>query len=228
MSSADKKNIPAIEAWQVAAYLRDNPDFFEQCPDVLEQLSLPHRAGEAVSLVERQQTLLRERNRDLQGRLDALLGTSHTNDSLFSKSRTLVLQLIAAKTVEDILSCLQKSFTEQFKVEHYSLILLDTKTTAANVRTLTSEEANPSLMSLLHSTEAVCGAFRPHHLQLLFGSEGKKVNSAVAIRLAKDRPYGILALGNSDSHYYHSGMDTLFLGFIADVLTLTLYPMLKE
>ena len=40
-----------VSADQVAAYLRDNPEFFEQRPELLELLRLPDSKGEAVSLL---------------------------------------------------------------------------------------------------------------------------------------------------------------------------------
>ena len=35
----------------VAGYLRSHPDFFERMPGLISELSLPHDAGSAVSLV---------------------------------------------------------------------------------------------------------------------------------------------------------------------------------
>lgn len=37
----------------VRQFLRDNPAFLDDNPDILESLSLPHNSGKAVSLVER-------------------------------------------------------------------------------------------------------------------------------------------------------------------------------
>ena len=50
-----------LEPEQVAAYLQENHHFFEAYPDLLAELSLPHESGGAVSLIERQIAVLRER-----------------------------------------------------------------------------------------------------------------------------------------------------------------------
>jgi len=47
---------------QVAAFLSANPDFFLDHQELLANLTLPHQSGEAVSLLERQVSVLRERS----------------------------------------------------------------------------------------------------------------------------------------------------------------------
>ena len=47
----------------IADYLKSHPDFFERHPLILLSLKLPHRTGgSAISLVERQVSMLRQRN----------------------------------------------------------------------------------------------------------------------------------------------------------------------
>ena len=49
-----------LEPEQIEAWLREHPEFFENHPDLLAELSLPHESGSAISLVERQVRLLRD------------------------------------------------------------------------------------------------------------------------------------------------------------------------
>ena len=226
MTMSEKKSLASAEGLQVADYLRRHPEFFNHHPDVLAFLQLPHNAGGAVSLVERQQLVLRERNSELRNRLDELMATSKTNDQLFAKSRALVLSLIAATSKDDIFTALHRSFGGEFATEHYSLTLVDGSGRGPGVHSRSLNELQGQLAAVLDSDTPVCGVLRPQQLTLLFGDKARELGSAVAIRLVTDRVYGILALGSADSHYYHSGMDTLFLRFIADVLNLVLYPRL--
>jgi uncharacterized protein YigA (DUF484 family) len=70
----DASTVPeAVSAAIVSDYLRAHPDFFDQNPDVLGELKLAHVSDGAVSLVERQVALLRERNAELRRRLDGLM-----------------------------------------------------------------------------------------------------------------------------------------------------------
>ena len=67
----------------VARFLRDNPGFFQDHPDVLAQLHLPDpHQGNAISLVERQTSLLRERVKALELRLSELMRIGRDNDRL--------------------------------------------------------------------------------------------------------------------------------------------------
>src|SRR5690606_19642069 len=72
---------------QVAAFLRQHPDYFQQRPELLELLRLPDARGQAVSLLERQAAILRERNQELRERLNGLLDVARENDRLFELTR---------------------------------------------------------------------------------------------------------------------------------------------
>ena len=51
-----------LQAQDIAQYLADHPDFFDQNPELLAGMQLPHpHNGQAISLVERQSLMLRER-----------------------------------------------------------------------------------------------------------------------------------------------------------------------
>ena len=206
----------------VAAYLEEHPEFFRQHPQVLEKLRLPHSSGAAVSLVEKQLAVLRERNTELRSRLNTLLDTSKANDGLFNKSRTLVLDLIKASSAERIFRVLNESLHDDFGIEHYSLALLDQERSGPGLRTITASTLGETLPAISTSRQPLCGVFRSAEMELLFGENASAVGSAVAIPLATRTFYGILALGSSDPHRYHSGMDTLFLQFIADVVNVVL------
>ena len=63
----------SIEEQAIRDYLREHPDFFDQHPDILDHLEISHGSGSAVSLVERQVSVLRERNMDMRRRLNSLM-----------------------------------------------------------------------------------------------------------------------------------------------------------
>ena len=74
-------------------FLRENPTFLYDNPDILENLYLPHSTGSAVSLVERQVGLLRERNSELRSRLNILNSKAAENELLLERTQTLILKL---------------------------------------------------------------------------------------------------------------------------------------
>ncbi len=72
-----------IDDRAVARYLRDNPAFFQNHLELLTEMLLPDpHKGSAVSLVERQSLVLRERVKSLELRLAELLRIGRDNDAL--------------------------------------------------------------------------------------------------------------------------------------------------
>ena len=78
----------------VLDFLRQSPDFFLRHPSALSELSLPHESGDAVSLIERQIDILRERNVTMRKRMNELLQAARVNDEIFAKTRPLNLALL--------------------------------------------------------------------------------------------------------------------------------------
>lgn len=213
-------NDDKLSADLVARYLRDHPDFFGQQPDLLANLTLPHASGNAISLVERQVGVLRERNTGLQSQLTELVKTARDNDQLFDKMKRLVLALLEARTLPEIIAALYKSLGSDFAVSHYNLLLLGDEQALPRsaARVVGIDEANDHIGALLRSSRTTCGALRPEELQLLFGDRSGDVGSAAVIPLCNGDTFGLLALGHVDPHYYRSDMGTLYLSHIADVL----------
>ena len=72
-----KQKDPSIDLEIVRDYLRNNPDFLEQNPDILEAMNVSHNSGKAISLVERQVTVMRDRNKEMSRRLEQLLSSAN-------------------------------------------------------------------------------------------------------------------------------------------------------
>ena len=60
--NSDHSDKKPLTADQVAAYLKENPDFFINRDSLLAEITLPHESGKAISLLERQVRVLRERS----------------------------------------------------------------------------------------------------------------------------------------------------------------------
>lgn len=204
----------------VRAFLSENPTFLADNPDILEILDLPHNSGKAISLVERQVGVMRDRNREMRGRLDNILAVANDNERLFEKTKRLVLNLLEAKNLPGMVSVIYDSLGSDFEVSFFSLILLgdhknELKTKA---RVATIEEANESIGAVLNATSVVCGVLREEEMSFLFGEKGSQVGSVAVAPLRSNRLYGVLALGSTDADFYKSTTGTLFLDYIADVL----------
>lgn len=211
----DKPQLPDAEA--VAAYLSAHPEFFVDHDELIPELRIPHLPGGAVSLVERQVKLLRERNIEMRHRLSQLMDVARDNDRLFDKTRRLVLDLLDANSLEEIIGAVDESLRHEFQVPYVSLILFSEAPLPVG-RSVTNAEAQQAIGGLIGSGKTICGVLRPHELVFLFGDEeSKEIGSAAVVALNQQQ--GILAIGSQDPQHYKSSLGTLFLSYIAEVLT---------
>lgn len=205
---------------QVTKYLRKHPDFFVKQPGLLADLRLPHASGQAISLVERQVSILRERNMDMRHRLSKLLDNARDNDRLFDKTKRLVLALLEGKTLTDTIDSLFYSFDNEFKIHYTTLVLFGDADTlcAGKARVEPLSKARESIAQVLKNSRPLCGTLSAEEVKYLFPEKADKVGSVALVPLIHGNTFGLLAIANRDPSYYRSSMGTLFLSYIGEVL----------
>ncbi len=205
---------------QVVAYLQQHPDFFVYHQELLGDLFLPHESGPAVSLVERQVSILRERNMDMRHRLSKLLDNARENDKLFDKTKRLVLTLIEGQDLADIIDALYYCFDREFGIHYTSLLLFGDagRVPGSQARVVSLADARHHVGSLLKNNRAMCGTLGKVEQDFIFGQHSGDIGSVAAVPLVHGPAFGLLAIGNRDPNYYRSSMGTLFLSYIAEVL----------
>ena len=209
-----------LEPEQSEAGLREHPEFFIQHSDLLAELTLPHESGSAVSLVERQVAILRERNIDMRNRLSKLLDNARENDKLFDKSKRLVLSLLEGQDMGDIIDALHYSFDKDFNIHFTSVILFGNpdKVPSSQARIVSIAEARECIGPLLKNSRAVCGTLGAKEMEFIFAEQAAEIGSIATVPLVHGSVFGLLSIGNRDPQYYRSSMGTLFLSYIAEVL----------
>lgn len=219
-----------ISEEQVAHYLKNHPGFFLKRDDLLCELKLNHPSGGAVSLLERQVSLLRERNFDIRDRLNGLLENAGKNDQLFDKTKKLVLSLLAAKNLDNVASSCIRSLSDDFNMDFSSITLFGKPQhhRSSASRFVSVDDAYQQIPALLKNNKITCGVLRPEELQFLFPDGSSDIGSAAVAPLSFGNPLGILAIGSRDPHYFRSSMGTLFLDYIADVLNRVLPNHMKD
>ena len=110
MSIEHKSGLPdhAEQEDSVTDYLVQHPEFFESHVDVLAKLKVPHPAGHAVSLIERQVEVLRQQHRQMERKLVDLIEVARGNDALIERIHRLALALLEAQTFADRLYAVQE------------------------------------------------------------------------------------------------------------------------
>jgi uncharacterized protein len=220
-------NTTGLDEDTVRAYLKEHSDFLQRNPEMLDYLHISHASGSAISLVEKQVSVLRERNIEMRRRLNTLTTNARDNDKLYEQTRDLVLALLEADSPAAIQRAFTHSMKKDFQVEHSSIILFgDSAEASDDCRIETEEAAKLEIGALLKGRKAVCGALRKEELSYLFPKAGD-IGSAALMPLYRRGELGVIAVGSSDANRYSGAMGTLFLTHIADVVV-RLLPRLNQ
>ncbi|MEX2524920.1 MAG: DUF484 family protein [Gammaproteobacteria bacterium] len=230
MSTAEnpESGATAISAESVAEYLRDHPEFFNQYPDLLSEISVPHASGEAVSLVAKQVATLREQNDDLRKRLHELIEIARQNEELARRMHQLALTLMDAAEPKEIFSTLYENLRRNFRADYVSVRLF---ANPAFVDTYAGDEfAGPGIQeeSLFRSIIArrlpISGRLKRQQQVFLFDDDGDDIASAVIVPLHAPQWGGVMAIGSRDAERFQEGMGVELLANMAEVLSLILKP----
>lgn len=217
---------------QVADYLRENPEFFVDQDELLRSLTLPHDSGRAISLVERQVHLFREQRDTLRRELVELVSIARQNDRLFEKSKRLLMQVIEARTLNDMASAIDDSIRGDFGLDAASVLLFtDANVAGASqgaLHVVRPVEARERLGSLLEGDRAVCGQFRESERAFLFPDRDEPIASVALVPLRSDELVGVFAVGSCQPGYFDQSMGSLFLSYISDTLSRLLPPMVQR
>jgi len=219
---------PTLSAEQVADYLASHPDFFTEHTWLLEKLYVPHQRGTTVSLVERQTSLLRERNQLLHGHLADMIDAARHNDVQFEKTKRMVLALLEAWTLDDVAVAVEESLCHDFYGDETALLLFSERSLESNsIRTLARAE-DSLVQPLIETNLPSCGQLSEAMNRFLFQDRAVKVQSAAVVPLVKGDTLGLLAIGSYDPNYFQSSQGTLFLSYVGEVLSRIIFRILQE
>jgi uncharacterized protein len=212
----------------IADYLKSHPDFFERHPLILLGLKLPHRTGgSAVSLVERQVSMLRQRNAQLERQFKDLVAVAKTNDALVEKIHQLGLKLMRAHDLPARLESLETGLREDFGAERAVLVLFHDRAPAAAqregfVRRLAADDADVKpFATFLRAAKPRCGPLRDRQ-KYIFERDADSVSSAALVPLGADASLGFLIIGSRDPDHFHPGKRMDFLARLGELLSVAL------
>jgi uncharacterized protein YigA (DUF484 family) len=234
--AAESEN--AVDETAVAQFLRNNPEFFHDNGKLLSELKLPHKHGGTVSLVERQIAVLREQNQRYQSQLRELVQIARDNDRLNEHIQSLTLRFIETDDINEILVLLNLALCNDFSADAVTLFLMMDEGHLA-LRRETMEPLEVVYLgqgseicgfeNVISDGEPCCGQFDADQRDTLFGSHADSVGSAVLLPLYTSlasgrKPLGLLAIGSQQAERFHAAMGTVFLKYLAELLSRRLWP----
>ena len=208
-----------MRAEDVAQYLQDNPQFFEEHIETLAQITLAHpHGGRTISLGERQLLALREKNKEFEKKLHELIEFAKDNDALQHKVHEFIVALFAARDLTTLQEMIPHLLREIFTVPHAVLRLWQASPPSVEVLAFTDAQAQP--VCLHHAAHDTAGWFGEHAAQL---------HSFAYLPLhAGSETIGLLVLASEDKQRFYPEMGTVFLQRIAEAASAALHPQLAQ
>jgi uncharacterized protein YigA (DUF484 family) len=201
---------PAINPEDVELFLRENPDFLQNRPALLAALNLPHGGEGAVSLVERQVAILRERNITSRQKLVELSEIGRENDRLLEAARQTILALLNAVDRGHATLIWSEQACGTFGAEMGTLVWFGSapqgESTESVIRQLTQDKGT------------FAGPVSASDMDKLFGGGATKGSVAVSCIRKGEEIIGALTVGAPDPERYRREDGTLFLDYIAEVI----------
>jgi hypothetical protein len=232
MSSPSQPDAPLaapVSAQDVIDYLRANPSFLDQHPQLLSELTIPHETGATVSLVERQIGVLREENARLKKQFEDLIRHARHNEQLTHKIHALVLNLMNAVGPQAIFASLERGLRADFGADRVeSLIFADTA--AVDGEGLApfvgvNSPARSAFAPVIGSRCSACGILEDE--QLAAFDAGFK-GSAVVMPLIGQGWDGVIVCASNDAGRYSADMGTELLDYLREVAALLIAPWVKR
>lgn len=225
-----KQAVPGADLTEsdIAAYLQANPDFFERHGTLLNTLRLPHNAGgAAVSLVERQVLMLRQRNLKLERKLKDLVDVARSNDALAARIHSLALRMLSAPDQSGVVRVLEEQLRVSFSADDAVLVIFKAPVGGAEsgrfLRVVARDDALIApFRTFLEASTPRCGQIRDAQRDFLFGPGTVEIGSAALVPLGHGAEVGFLAIGNRDSDHFHPGMSIEFLARLGELVSCAL------
>mgnify|MGYP006160479271 FL=1 len=197
-----------LAAHVVYDYLQDHPEFFQQYPQLLASLRLPHQQRGSVSLVERQLEMQREKIVALEDDITRLMSVARQNEQLFLAFNKLQAQLYQAENLQQAEHSLQQFTAAMPQVQQCRLLCFDEQHSASEYQLLLSRRLNEQGIYL--------GRLNKEEQQGLFPPQ---IHSVALILISnEEQPLALLAFGSEQDDHFQPSMDKLFISHLATIL----------
>jgi uncharacterized protein YigA (DUF484 family) len=215
-----------LRAEEVAKYLKDHPEFFEEYADLLHSIYVPHPHGtHAIPLAERQMLSLREKSRALEGKLRELVQFGEENDVISDRVHRIALAMLAAPDLTALLKAMYQQLQEDFGVPGVALRLWWTEPDGRRPESEPlSSEARVFAESLTNPYFSDTPMFESGNW---FGPMVDDFRSFVYICLRGERPFGVLALASADAGRFTQDMGILYLARLGELASTALSRQLE-
>lgn len=217
-----------MKSEEVALYLQNNPQFFEEYADLVSRMVIPHpHGGRTISITERQMLSLRDKNKLLEGKMGELLQFGEENDLISEKMHRLGVAVISSASFQSVIHTLNFHLRDDFAIPHFALRLWSRPDNAAELPEFAAVSAE--LQTFAETlVQPYCGSTSGFETSSWFGVAATHVRSQALIALRHaGGTIGMIALGSEDPQRFYAGMGTLYLERLGEIASAALARVLR-
>ena len=211
----------SFSADEVALFLKENPEFFQQHAGVFSNLRVPHpHESRAISLGERQIMTLRAKTKDLEWKLSGLINNATGNEKISKTLTQWCCRMLAEPDPTQLPGHIVRSLSDLFDLPTIALRLWDLPRLADSEFT---QDVNDSIKNYAQSlTKPYCGPHQGQEAATWLGMPPASL-AILALKPAHyDEPFGLLVLGSDEADRFTSDMGTNFLDIINELASASL------
>ena len=209
-----------MDANEVAAYLKNHPEFFIQYAELLNRIHIPSpHGGRAISITERQLGNLRDQVRQLENKLAELIRFGEDNDAVGTKVHRLSVDLHGASDRAATCSVLYDHLRDDFGVPHVAIRLWG----LAGGDSVEFAAVEAGIIAFAAGCgEPYCGPAQGQAAVAWLGEQAGHVRSVAQIPLRRlgqsaCECIGLMLLASEEAQRFYGEMGTLYLRQIGEL-----------
>lgn len=217
---------------ELISLIRENTDILQRHPELLAVLDVPHESGSAVSLIERQVSVLREKIQIQDNRLCELMDVARDNERLAQSRHGLALSLLSAHDLDDVISTVLDVLSNELAADFAVIKLFSNDKQriddSAGLFVDADDNALTAFKTMLQHKNTVCGKATKEQKDFLFGDNADNIKSAAIIPLVAGANLGLIGLGSNDINRFNPAIGTDFLSQIGELVSASLAVQLES
>jgi len=221
LETTERRDVPNADS--VVTFLTRNPDFFNKHSDVLPRLSIPHHTGDAISLIEKQVSVLRNKCCTLENSLRDLINVARENEQLHQRLHRLIQDIITASSINDVVTLTRDNMLANFNADDVRVVLISSKEQAepdSDYINLSENDPKFALFGdIFKKRDTQCGSLSDAQTKFVFGADAQSFASAAVIPLYHKRKLGFVVLASNDKTRFALGKGVMFLNQLGEVLS---------
>lgn len=217
---------------ELISLLRENPDILNRHPELLSVLEVTHSSGGAISLIERQVTILRQQIKSQESKLLELVDVARDNNRLAEICHQLSVDLLSSHDVDDVINIVLDAFKTALNAD-YAVVKLFSENKqqieqSAGLYVDKGDDALTAFKTMMQHKNTVCGKSTKEQKAYLFSDQADSIKSVAVIPLVAGSNLGLIGLGANDRARFSSSMGTDFLSQIGELVSASLAVHLEK